>query len=271
MRVEAIASFESPELAPYRTLRYQLDHCRNGIFVAEGENAVRRLIASPLSIVSAVVPDHLLETYRPLLAARGAGIPLYVAPKKLLETLTGFPMYQGVMAVGKVPAPITLESLLERAPRPLLLVAADGVSSAQNIGALARNAAAFSVGGLILDSTSCSPFLRRAIASSAGTIFSLPIVELGNLASALRELRRRGIRCIGAHPSARDNPIFTASLAGDCCLLMGSEGPGLSPATLAQCDELVSIPMSPQVDSLNVASASALFLYEAVRQRKWSG
>jgi tRNA G18 (ribose-2'-O)-methylase SpoU len=267
LRIQAIESFDSPELAPYRTLRYQVEHRQSGIFVAEGENAVQRLIASPLEIVSAVVPEHLLETYQPLLAARGADIPLYVAPKALLETLTGFPMYQGVMAVGKVPAPIALESLLERAPRPLLLVAADGISSAQNVGALTRNCAAFSTGGLIVDSRSCSPFLRRAVSSSAGTIFSVPIIELDNLPNALRELRTRGVRCIGAHPSATSNPISKASLVGNCCLVMGSEGPGISPETLAQCDELVSIPMPAHVDSLNVASASAVFLYEAVRQR----
>ncbi len=271
MRIQAIESFDSPELAPYRTLRYQIEHRRSGIFVAEGENPVRRLIASPLRLVSMVVPEHLLETYRLLIVARCADIPLYVAPKKLLETLTGFPMYQGVMAVGKVPAPISLESFLERAPRPLLLVAADGISNAQNVGALTRNCAAFSASALIVDARSCSPFLRRAVASSAGTIFSVPIIELDDLGSAISILKTRGVRCLGAHPSARNHPIFKARLADDCCLVMGSEGPGLSPETLALCDELVSIPMPAQIDSLNVAGASAVFLYEAARQRKEAG
>jgi tRNA G18 (ribose-2'-O)-methylase SpoU len=165
LRIQPIASFAAPELAPYRTLRYQLEHRRDGLFVAEGENSVRRLLASPLTVVSVVVPDHLLETYQPLIAARDANIPLYVAPKKLLETLTGFPMYQGVMAVGRVPAPITLETFLECAPRPLLLVAADAISNAQNVGALTRNCAAFSASGLMVDSRSCSPFLRRAVSA----------------------------------------------------------------------------------------------------------
>src|SRR5581483_7869765 len=147
-------------------------------------------------------------------------------------------MYQGVMAVGKVPPPIALDPFLQRAPRPLLLVAADGISNAQNVGALSRNCAAFSATGLIVDPRSCSPFLRRAVASSAGTIFSVPVIELDNLAGALQTLRQRGIRCIGAHPSAKANPISAAPLAGDCCLVMGSEGAGLMPETLAQCDDL---------------------------------
>ncbi len=268
LRIQPIESFDLPELAPYRTLRYQIEHRRDGIFVAEGENAVRRLIESPLAIISIVLPGPLLETYQPLIAARGTDIPVYVAPKKLLETLTGFPMYQGVMAIGKVPNPLTLDAFLERAPRPLLLVAADGISNGQNVGALTRNCAAFAASGLIVDSRSCSPFLRRAVSASAGTVFSVPIIELEDVPRALRELRKRGLRCVGAHPSATQNPIYQASLVGDCCLVMGSEGPGISRDTLAQCDELVSIPMPPQVDSLNVASASAIFLYEAVRQRK---
>jgi tRNA G18 (ribose-2'-O)-methylase SpoU len=131
-----------------------------------------------------------------------------------------------------------------------------------------RVVSAFGISGPIVDPRSCSPFLRRAVTSSAGTVFSVSIIELDNLASALRELRMREIRCIAAHPSAKNNPISKASLVGDCCLVMGSEGPGISRETLEQCDELVSIPMHSQVDSLNVASASAIFLYEAVRQRK---
>jgi tRNA G18 (ribose-2'-O)-methylase SpoU len=166
-----------------------------------------------------------------------------------------------------VPAPIALEGLLKSALRPLLLAAADGISNAQNMGSLVRNCAAFAVGGLLAGQTSCSPFLRRAVASSAGTIFFVPILELSNLAATLRELRGQGVRCIGAHPAAMDRPIAKANLGGDCCLVMGSEGQGISPAVLEQCDETVAIPMPPRVDSLNVASASAVFLYEAARQR----
>jgi tRNA G18 (ribose-2'-O)-methylase SpoU len=266
VNIHRIGSFDAPELAPYRTLRYPREHRRNGIFVAEGEKSVRRLIASPLAVVSIVVPEHLLAVFEPLAAARGQNTPIFAAPKKLLETLTGFPMYQGVMAVGKVPAQITLDALLERAPRPLILVGADGVSNAQNMGSLVRNCAAFGAGGLLADHTSCSPFLRRSVAASAGTIFLVPVLEVDALAATLQQLRARKIRCIGAHPSATSH-VTESNLSGDCCLVMGSEGQGISPGVLEQCDETVSVPMFPGVDSLNVASATAVFLYEASRQR----
>jgi TrmH family RNA methyltransferase len=100
-----------------------------------------------------------------------------------------------------------------------------------------------------------------------GTIFQLPVVETASLVQALRDMRERGIRCIAAHPHAAGRTLSQANLAGDCCVVFGSEGHGISPAVLAACDEAVAIPMPETVDSLNVGSAAAVFLYEANRQR----
>jgi TrmH family RNA methyltransferase len=83
----------------------------------------------------------------------------------------------------------------------------------------------------------------------------------------LKFLRGQGVRCIAAHPHTDRRTLPQAAFAGDCCIVMGSEGHGISPAVLAECDEAVAIPMPADVDSLNVGSASAVFLYEAARQR----
>jgi tRNA G18 (ribose-2'-O)-methylase SpoU len=115
--------------------------------------------------------------------------------------------------------------------------------------------------------TSSSPFLRRAVRSSMGTVFQLPIVESTSLIGSLRDLRARGIRCVAAHPHVKGRVLSQAELSADVCLVFGSEGHGLSPATLAECDEAVAIPMPATVDSLNVGSAAAVFLYEVNRQR----
>src|SRR6266496_6163591 len=109
-------------------------------------------------------------------------------------------MYQGLLAVGKVPAQPLLEELLARSGRPWLLAAADGLSSAENLGAVVRNCAAFGVHALIVGETSSSPFLRRAVRSSMGTVFQLPVVESTNLIQTLQRLRERKVRCIAAHP-----------------------------------------------------------------------
>jgi tRNA G18 (ribose-2'-O)-methylase SpoU len=147
----------------------------------------------------------------------------------------------------------------------------DGLSSAENLGSLIRNCAAFNTQAVIVGETSASPFLRRAVRSSMGAIFQLPIVETGGLAETLGCLRRRGIRAIAAHPHADGRTLPQADFSKDCCLVFGSEGYGLSPAVLAACDEAAAIPMPPTVDSLNVGSAAAVFLYEANRQRGQMG
>jgi tRNA G18 (ribose-2'-O)-methylase SpoU len=262
-----ITSLDLPELAPYRTLRQQRDHHLQRIFVAEGEKVVRRLLESDLTVVSLLLPEKWARTYEPLLRQRPEDIPVFVAEKALLETLTGFSMYQGVLAVGRVPVPVGLEKMLRDAPHPCLFVALDTLSNAENLGGLVRCCAAFGVQALIVGETSSSPYLRRAVRGSMGTIFKLPVVEPASLVTALQVLRAARVRSVAAHPHADRRALSQAQLSGDCCLVFGSEGHGLSPAVLAECDEAVAIPMSGGVDSLNVGSAAAVFLYEAQRQR----
>ena len=266
-RSQKIESFDLPELQPYRTMRRQHEHRQRGIFVAEGEKVVRRLLESSFGVVSMLLPEKWLRDLDPLLQARPEEIRVFVAEKALLETLTGFSMYQGLLAVGKVPPLPNLEEIVARSPQPRLLAAADGLSSAENLGALVRNCAAFNAQALIVGETCSSPFLRRAVRSSMGTIFRMPIVESASLVQALGELRSRGIRCIAAHPHADGRTVSQARFTGDCCIVLGSEGYGISPPVIAACDEAAAIPMPDAVDSLNVGSAAAVFLYEANRQR----
>ncbi|HVV73576.1 MAG TPA: RNA methyltransferase [Verrucomicrobiae bacterium] len=266
--VEAISSLERPELAPYATMRRQLEHRAQGIFVAEGEKVVRRLLASRFGVVSLLLPPKWLKELDPLLQARPENISVFVAEKPLLEQLTGFTMYQGLLAVGRIPPLKPLQTVLDENPGTRLLAAVDALSSAENLGTVVRNCAAFGVQSLVVGETSTSPFVRRAVRSSMGAIFELPIVETTSLVRSLEELRGRGIRCIAAHPHAEGRTLMETNLTGDVCLVFGSEGYGISPAVLAACDTAVAVPMPPTVDSLNVGSASAIFLYEASRQRR---
>jgi len=248
-------------------MRRQLDHRQQGIFVAEGEKVVRRLLESRLGVVSVLLPEKWVPELEPLLAARPEELLVFVAEKPLLEKLTGFSMYQGLLAVGRVPAPKPLEAILSESSPPLLLAAVDSLSSAQNLGTVVRNCAGFNVNGLIVGETSTSPFVRRAVRSSMGAIFELPVVETPSLVRSLEQLRQQKIRCVAAHPHAEGHTLAQADLSGNLCLVFGSEGYGISPAVLAACDEAVAVPMPPKIDSLNVGSASAVFLYEVNRQR----
>jgi tRNA G18 (ribose-2'-O)-methylase SpoU len=100
-----------------------------------------------------------------------------------------------------------------------------------------------------------------------GALFKLPMLESRCLVETLRELRRRGIRCLAAHPHTDQKILSQADFTGDCCIVFGSEGKGISKEVLAACDEAVAVPMANEVDSLNVSMAAAVFLYEVNRQR----
>lgn len=266
LNVCRVKSLDAPGLEPYRTLRQSRERWREGLFIAEGEKVVRRLLESPLAVVSLLMPEKWLEEYRPLLERRSEPIQIYLASKPLLEKMTGFTFYQGVLSVGKIPPPVSIGALLGK-KNEALLVAADGISSAQNLGSLARNCAALGVDGMIVGETSCSPYLSGAVRSSMGTIFKLPVHDSVCLAKTFDELKQHGVRCIGAHPHTRAGMQSRADFRGSCCIVFGSEGDGLSQAVLEKCDELIAIPMADGIDSLNVASAAAVFFYEANRQR----
>ena len=266
-QVQKIDSLELPELAPYRTLRRPLEHREQGIFVAEGEKVVRRLLESDFTIVSLLLPEKWFREYEPLIVSRPENISVYLAEKNTLQKLTGFSMFQGVLAVGKIPAAQTLETVLEQSAQPYLFAAVEGLSNAENVGALVRNCAAFGVQALLVSRSSSSPFLRRAVRNSMGAIFRLPVVERLELEETLRELRTRGVRCIAAHPHLDTHTLWQADFSPDCCVVFGSEGYGISADVLSGCDACVAIPMHSGVDSLNVGNAAAVFLCEASRQR----
>jgi tRNA G18 (ribose-2'-O)-methylase SpoU len=267
LRVEPITSLDAPELEPYRTMRRSEEHRSRQIFVAEGEKVVRRLLESSLPVVSVLLPEKWLAEYRLLLEKRPEMITAYLAEKDLLETLVGFSMYQGVLAIGRIPKLPTLEEVIAASPPPRLFVALDGLTNAENLGGLVRNCAAFGVQALLISKTSSSPYLRRSVRGSMGTVFKMPVVEELDLPRALYELRARKIHCIAAHPHTSGLTLPQVNFAQDCCVVFGSEGYGIAPAVLNACDDAVAVPMALEVDSMNVGSAAAVFLYEANRQR----
>lgn len=266
MPIIEIQDLNLPGLEPYKTLRRPLEHHRRGIFVAEGSKVVERLLESRLEIVSLLLTPEWLEETRPRLG-KLADFPAFVAPKRLLETIVGFHLHQGIMAVAKVPPSAPPESLFANLEKPSLVVAIDGLTNAENLGVLVRNCVAFGVQALVVGETSSSPYLRRAVRNSMGAVFSLPVVPVSNLAATLRTLSSRfGIKTIAAHPGAAQR-VTRIDARESCCLVFGSEGEGLSAAVLEACAERAAIPMHDGVDSLNVAVASAVMLYEVRRQR----
>jgi tRNA G18 (ribose-2'-O)-methylase SpoU len=273
--IHKVTSLTLPELEPYRTLRRPLDHIRRGIFVAEGEKVVRRLLASDLTVVSILLTPEWHEQIFPNknqggthLYQRVENVPVFVAEKKLLESIVGFNLHQGIMAVAKVPEARPLEEVVSHLKSPHLLVALEGLVSAENVGVVVRNCAAFGVDAIIVGETSSSPYLRRAVRNSMGTVFHIPVVHAEDLAGSLKWLSQKcSTRIVGTVPGG-DTALREIELGENLCLVLGNEEAGLSANILKVCDARVAIPMANGVDSLNVASASAVFLYEAASARR---
>jgi tRNA G18 (ribose-2'-O)-methylase SpoU len=271
LRIQPVESLDAPELAVYLTLRRVEEHERAGVLVAANIKVVKRLLASRYTVVSALLTSAWLEKLESELRARPEDIVVYVAEQKVLETITGYKLHQGALAVAKIPPQPDFETLLKNSPRPLLLAAVEGIASAENLGAVVRSCAAFGAHFLIVGETCGSPFQRRAVSGSMGTIFEQPVVRVQNLVETLAELRARGVLCLAAHPRPGAKKLASVDLRGDCCLVFGAEGPGLTASALAACNDMTEIPMPSYMNSLNVAVAAAVFLYEVSRQRTTGG
>ena len=268
LNVHPITSLDASGLELYRTLRRPVEHEREGLFVAEAEKVVRRLLESGLPVVSILLTPEWLTAFQQILETRKEQVDVFVAEKKLLEEIVGFNLHQGIMAVGKIPAPARLNDVLQHSSTPHFFVAVDGLTNSENLGVLVRNCVGFGAQALLVGETSSNPYLRRAVRNSMGTVFKLPIVQVENLVETVKDLRAaHGIRSIAAHPHGLGATLQATDFRQDCCIVFGSEGGGISSDVLAACDTQVAIPMHNGVDSLNVASASAAFLYEVVRQR----
>ena len=269
LQIYQIDSLENPELTPYRTLRHTADHEKEGIFIAEGEKVVARLMKSDLEVVSVLTTKEWFKVYSERLESRPGTISVFLGEKTLLNSIVGFHLHQGIMAVARIPKTLGLETIMNQSKRPLLFVAIEGMTNSENLGVVVRNCVAFGVQALLVGETSSNPYLRRSVRNSMGTIFQLPIVPVSNLANTIQELKTRFlVEVVAAHPRAEQLTMDSPWFCKDCCIVFGSEGYGISRETLAVCSGAVAIPMTLGVDSLNVSSASAVLLYEIMRQRR---
>lgn len=266
-RIHHIATLAYPDLEPYRTLRRPFEHLQQGIFVAEGEKVILRLLESPLTIRSILLTQDWFEVHRAKISSNHNSIELYIGEKKLLETIVGHDLHQSIMAVANVPSPVTIDSIAFSSQQRQLFVMVDGITNAENMGVIVRNCVCFGIQGLFVMPTSCDPYLRRSVRNSMGNIFQLPILYLSNSLEDINRLKSRGMIFYAAHPHQSSTDIRKNMCSNMSCIVFGAEGHGISKNVLDICDHFVSIKMKDGVDSLNVASASAVILYEAMNQR----
>ncbi|MGN6693538.1 MAG: TrmH family RNA methyltransferase, partial [Aquihabitans sp.] len=171
----------------------------------------------------------------------------------------GFDIHRGAQASVERRAPVPLAELLA-AGGPELLVAAEGLNDHENLGSLYRNAAAFGCAGVVLDPTCADPFYRRSVRVSQGNVLAVPTASM----RTIEDLHAAGVATIALTPAADHQLVDlhrTALGTGPVAVLVGAEGPGLDPRTIAAAKHRASIPMEAGVDSLNVATAAAIALF----------
>jgi len=234
-----------------------------GFCAIEGMRILEEAIRSGLKFKAVFFRASSENKAQRLLPQLAAHVETLLLPDKLFASAVPSETPQGVAALVRYKL-FNLEEVLARAQAgPLLAIA--GVQDPGNLGTILRSAEAFGAGGAVLGEGTVSPFNSKVIRASAGSVFRLPICQT-KLAGALGPMRELGLRLI-ATSSHKGTPLDQATLTEPLAVFIGSEGAGLERDLLAEIDEVVAIPHSSAVESLNAGVAASIVLYEAARQR----
>jgi tRNA G18 (ribose-2'-O)-methylase SpoU len=251
-----VDTLDDRRLDPYRSLKTASLHRRAGLFIAEGDKVVERLLASDFEVVSVLVSERRFSSFGQL---ERPGLEVLIIPDRLATELVGFKFHAGTMACGRRKPGPDLTALAAAA----ILVGCARIDDPENLGSIIRHCAAFGVGGLILGPGCADPFSRRVIRVSMGNGFRLPILETGDLAADLLQLKlAHAFQLIATVLEQQAEPVRGAAVPDRAVILFGNEAHGLEPGLVKICDRRVTIPMHSSADSLNVAVAAALILHE---------
>ena len=231
---------------------------QKGIFIAENPKVIHVALNAGYEPLALLCERKHIEGDAASLIERCGDIPVYTGERELLASLTGYTLTRGVLCAMRRPAPKSVEEVCQNAKRIAVI---DGVVDTTNIGAIFRSAAALGIDAVLLTPSSCDPLNRRAVRVSMGSVFLLPWTWLEAPISSLRTL---GFRTVAMALSDNSVPIDHPSLKDEpqLAIVLGTEGDGLSTQVIQETDYVVRIPMWHEVDSLNVAAASAVAFWE---------
>jgi RNA methyltransferase, TrmH family len=231
-------------------------------FIADSARVVLNLLETPIEIVCVLATKDWIETHKEKLTK--AKVPTaYCSTLEEMESIVGMSLHQGIMALAVRPKDCELGELVNK---PILVI--DGVSKTDNVGAIVRNAAAFGIHNLLIDSRTVHPYHRRAVRTSMGNVYHMKIHQTSNLPSALNELKKLGVKVYGFENRPSAINLHDASFSGKVAVVIGSEATGISQEVTETCDQLVRIPILQEVYALNASCASAVALYELSQKMK---
>ena len=235
----------------------------DGYCAIEGTRILEEAIRSGLRFRAVFFSQSAENKAERLLPQIGAHVETLLLPDKLFATAVPSETPQGVAALVRWKE-FSLDDVLAKAPSgPLLAIA--GVQDPGNLGTILRSAEAFDATAVVLGEGTVSPFNPKVVRASAGSVFRLPLART-KLNDAVARFREKGLRLIGTS-SHKGVPVDQAKLDGSLVIFIGSEGAGLPRDLVSQMDELIVIPHSSRVESLNAGVAASIVLYEAARKR----
>ncbi len=262
--MKRVTSRQNPIVARFRDIarRRSRDDC---LVMLDGWHLLEEALASGIEIEVVAFTDKAFESGGPDFAARleRAGARLCLVSDKVMPALSPVSAPSGVVALARRPAN-SVSEVLER--RPQLLVIAAGIQEPGNLGAIVRSAEALGATGFVAAGAGADPFGWKALRGAMGSAFRMRIAVERDTGKAIGAVKEAGAVVLAAVPSG-GQPAGSVDLTRPVALLVGGEGGGISPDLAAMADESISIPMRPPVESLNVAVAAALLLFEASRQR----
>jgi TrmH family RNA methyltransferase len=234
----------------------------DGYSGVEGMHLLEEAIRSGIRFKTVFFSESASERAAKLLPQLASQVETVLLPDDVFASAVLTDAPQGVAALAKLKS-FQLEDML-RAPNPLLLGVA-GVQDPGNLGTIVRSSEAFGANGVVIGERSVSPWNPKVIRGSAGSVFRLPLVKM-EMASAIARVRESGLK-VWATSSHKGTALQEADLTRPTAVLIGNEGAGVSREVMSLVDEMLVIPHSPRVESLNAGIAASLIVYEAARQR----
>jgi TrmH family RNA methyltransferase len=267
-RLRRIEGRHNPLVKELRQAFARAERTEGGDCAIEGLRIVEEAIRSGLRFSAVFFKESAQNMAERLLPQIGSQVGTLLLTDSLFDGAVPSETPQGVAALVRL-REFSLDDILERLQIGPVIVLA-GLQDPGNLGTILRSAEAFGSAGVVLGEGTVSPFNSKVIRASAGSIFRLPVVlakAAGGMEKISEKLRAHGVRLI-ATSSHKGTPLDQAPLTGPSAVFIGSEGSGLTRNLMAQVDELVAIPHTNQVESLNAGVAGSIVLYEAARQRR---
>lgn len=234
------------------------DNSGSNLFVCEGDKVVLKMLKSNLVVNSILANRRFYEKYSEIISENKSAT-LFTASDDVLINIIGFKMHSGVMALAQKPANVMLEKLSDR------IICLNGVVDSENVGSVIRNALAFNFDSILYDKQTSSPFLRRAVRVSMGATFDLKISNTDDLAFSLNQLKYNGYKIISAEITDNAQSVFNFHFSEKFVLIFGNEAQGINSEILSISDYVIKIPISNKIESINVASSSAVILSNVVK------